>query len=98
MKYLISCVFALAFCSPVLAQNNCAPREVVKESLVKKFGEVPQLVALTSDGKLFEFFGSLESRTWTVVITTSNNISCIVSTGSEFESVFEKPVVKGPAL
>lgn len=78
----------MAFVSPVAAQQNCAPREVVVEELANQYGETRSAIGLAKD-YLMEVFRSQETGTWTITITHPNGIMCLAASGQSFEELDE---------
>lgn len=79
-----------AFLSPfdTLAQEPaappCAPREMVLETLAKRFGEHPVAVALTSRGDLILVTASADGTTWSIALEAPGGLSCLVITGGDW--------------
>lgn len=78
------------------SQNrNCAPRNLVLERLVQKFGETRQSIGLGAQGSVIEVFASNETGSWTIIATMPNGISCLVAAGQSFETMAETLPAKG---
>lgn len=73
--------------TPSLAQTAgpCADRDAVVSHLVTQYGEIRQSVALGSNNTLVETFASLETGTWTIIVTTPGGPSCLVASGQAFQ-------------
>jgi hypothetical protein len=71
------------------AQSNCAPREVVVERLASGYGETRQSIGLAANNAVLEVFASLETGTWTIVVTTPGGPTCLVASGAAFENLAE---------
>jgi hypothetical protein len=79
------------------AQQNCAPRDLVAERLNDHYGEAVQSRGLTEDGQaLVETWANTESGSWTVTVTNTQGVTCLVVSGQMFENVYEE--VEGEAL
>ncbi|MBT8411243.1 MAG: hypothetical protein KJP02_05540 [Octadecabacter sp.] len=77
---------ALAFASGTHAQSrNCADRDRIVDRLASGYGETRQSVGLGSDNTLVEVFASLETGTWTIVITRAGGPSCLVASGQAYQ-------------
>ena len=60
-------VFGMAaLAPPVLAQQNCAPRDAIVEQLTEKYGEVIRGGGLHSDSQFFEVWSSKVTGTWSI--------------------------------
>ncbi len=74
------------------AQLPCAPRDEIIGQLAERFKEVPEANGITPDGVLLEVFAS-EKRSWTILLTTPQGVSCIAAVGENWEREFRKPEV-----
>lgn len=64
----------------------CAPRAEVVKSLDGMFNEVPAARAIVADGTLMEVFVS-EEGTWTMLLTSPQQVSCLVGSGDNWEDL-----------
>lgn len=69
------------------AQQNCAMRDQVIERLAVKYGEVRQSIGLAPNNGVFEVYASHETRSWTILVTGTNGMACIVASGQAFETL-----------
>lgn len=82
--------------SAVYAQSrNCASREAVVERLGTKYGESRQSIGLGTNNAVVEVFASLDTGTWTITVTMTNGMTCIVAAGQAFETLAEAPAEGG---
>lgn len=83
---LLSIWLALVLIVPstAAAQPFCAPRGEVLDHLHKKYGERPALRALNTNGYVVEMLVS-DTRSWTVLLTRPDGISCIADAGDSFD-------------
>lgn len=89
-------VFALALAAllaltlPVLAepgiQNDCGPAKIVDEALAQ-YGEREIARGATLHGELVRIYASPEGKTWTLVVTVPQGVSCVVEVGKAWETV-----------
>lgn len=88
-KILLAAVAALI---PVgaMAQQNCAPRDVVVERLNERYSETRQSIGLGANNAVVETWASLESGSWTITVTMPNGMTCLVASGQAFELVDEE--------
>jgi hypothetical protein len=85
--------FAALAANGAQAQNqsrNCAPRDAVLERLASSYGETRQSIGLGTNNAVVETFASLETGSWTIVVTQPSGISCLVASGQAFEPVTEE--------
>lgn len=87
-------ILALVMVQPAPAQENCQPRDKIVSGLAHEFQEVPRGIGVTLTGNIVELFRS--GRTWTIVVTTPDGISCFIAAGKDWETV-AKPA-KGQGL
>ncbi|SDC52548.1 hypothetical protein [Ruegeria marina] len=69
--------------------RNCAPRDVVLKHLTEKYGEARRGIGLVQQGSVMEVFASDETRTWTIVVTLPNGMTCLVASGEAYEALAE---------
>ena len=84
MKYVLAAIFSL-YAFQAGAQQACAPREVFAAYLSERFGEVLQSYGLAESGQVVEIFASPKTRSWTVLVTSPDQMSCAVASGVEWE-------------
>lgn len=91
---------ALATLFPVAAtayERPCGPRDVVIRHLAERFGEARVAIALGSSspimedlealGAVVEILANPDSGTWTIIVTSPNNLTCLVAEGQRFQLV-----------
>lgn len=75
--------------------TNCADRDTVIDRLKSKFNErfVAGGISTTTNGKgnvLIEIWASEETGTFTIMLSQSNGMSCVVSVGTDWhQSAYE---------
>lgn len=93
---LTGAVLALTFAGPALAQsNNCAPRDKVVDRLAAKYGETRQSIGLGTDNAVVEVFASDDTGTWTITVTRTDGMTCLVASGQAFETLVEALPTQG---
>lgn len=78
--------------------NNCAPREIVVERLAEKYGESRQSVGLGAYNSMVEVFAAGDTGSWTITVTMTNGMTCLVASGQDYETVLEALPAKGSEL
>ena len=79
-------VVTLAFAgSAVAATPVCSARNDILAKLAKAYHEQPSSVALTSDGHLLEVLKSDNDKTWSILLTAPNGVSCLVAAGESWQ-------------
>ncbi len=76
---------ALALISaPATAQMVCSDRDKFLELLGDQHAEAPVAMGLASNGTVLEVLASTK-RTWTIILTKPNGLSCVVAAGEAWE-------------
>lgn len=81
----LGCLVAIAFLwMSGVAVAQASPKCVHRADLVKylhdKYQEVPIAIGMINEGLIMETFGS-PSGTWTIFLTNTENVSCMVADG-----------------
>ena len=79
----------------VHAQSFCAERESVVKKLESGYGEAFAGGGLQNASRVFEVWMSEEKGTWTILMTRSDGVSCVMATGTNWRD--GAPVTKTPA-
>ena len=84
-------LIAAMLATPAAAQTalTCFPREAVMVRLAEAFGETLQSIGLGNGGAVVETFANLQTGTWTITVTTTEGITCLIGSGQAFERVSE---------
>ena len=90
-------MLTLAACAapaPVQAQSQapvqtqqCDQRVRVIGHLAQKYKEAPVASGVTSSGGLVEVLTTGDGATWTIIVSMSNGISCLVAAGEGWRQV-----------
>lgn len=75
-----------ALAGPAHAAQSCAPREVVVARLAETYGESRRSVGL-GPNVMVEVFASDETGTWTITVTSPDGVTCLVASGTAFETM-----------
>lgn len=78
---------ALLVCQSAAAQGACDRRERVLSLLAEKYQETPVAVGVTTQGSLVEVLSHDTGKTWTIVITSPQGISCLLLTGEGWKKL-----------
>jgi hypothetical protein len=102
-RALAACVAVLvllAIAAPVFAQTlrHCAPRAAVLERLQSKYGETRQAYGLVANGSMMEVFADADSGSWTVTVTMTNGVTCLLASGADYEALTEALPPQGDPL
>ena len=79
-------VAMLASCSPAYAQAVCMDTLDMYTALNDRYEESRMLSGFAADGTLMEVWANPDKDTWTLLRTTSEGESCVLTTGGYFET------------
>jgi len=89
-------VFGLAATAPpALAQVPCGPRETVTGLLAERAGESLTAFGLRSPEILLEVWTSPDSGSWTLLLSRADGVSCVLATGTDWQTRTPPPVMMG---
>ena len=71
---------------PAHAQPVCALRDTVLAGLEKTYKEEPVAIGLASNGGVIEVIVS-PSGSFTIILTRTNGISCVMAAGEAWENI-----------
>lgn len=77
------------------AQQLCAERDSVVQKLESGYGEAFAGGGLQNSSRVFEVWMSEEKGTWTILMTRSDGMSCVMATGTNWRD--GAPIAKTPA-
>ena len=75
-----------------MAQGVCGDRDVIVSKLSNDLGEVRVDGAAASPTSFYEFFASERTRTWTVLLSGINGVSCVMAVGQDWRRPIESVV------
>ena len=81
-----------AMLAPPAHAAECGKHEKVIQFLGAKYKEQRKAMGLVSNRGVMEFYVSEKTGTWTVLLTNTQGVSCIVAAGEHYENA--KPVAK----
>ena len=68
-------------------QPQCDRRDVVLEILQQKYKEQPVALGVTHNGGLVEVLTTGNGNTWSIIVTTPQGLSCLVSAGEGWRTM-----------
>lgn len=93
MRLFIAFVIAACWFYSAHAQPRCATHTKLTDYLAKKYKEAQQGFGITNKGKsVLEIYTS-ERGTWTVLMTNSVGVTCIVAVGHSWEKRNQAPKI-----
>jgi len=63
----------------------CGPHLAMLELLKEQYGEEIIANALDSEDRHIEFFRNPKTKSWTIIITVAENVSCVIGAGHQME-------------
>lgn len=81
----------LATVPSVKAQTACGPRELLVTRLEGSFGEARMGAGLQGDTSMFEIWASSDSGSWTILVTNTDGISCVMAAGENWQDMPAMP-------
>jgi hypothetical protein len=79
---------AAAFASAAQAQTaqRCAPRADLIKQLSSLYRETPVAFGVADNGNLMEVLAANDGATWTVLVTRTSGVSCVMLTGQGWQA------------
>ncbi len=70
------------------AQNpTCDQRQRVLGHLADKYKEAPVAIGVTSAGSLVEVLSTGDGRTWTIIVSNPDGLTCLLATGEGWRAI-----------
>ena len=87
MRILLAILLIWFGCAPAFSMAaGCVPRDKIVKYLAKKYHEKPFGFGTPSDGKrVYEFLMSRDGKTFTILMTNQNKVSCMMGFGRDLE-------------
>ena len=80
----------MACAGAALAQSPvCADRDSVVARLASEYGETRQAIGLASADQVVEIFASDETGSWTITVTRTDGMTCLVAAGQNYQELDE---------
>jgi len=95
MAAFITVMFVMIKTVQAQEQPLCADRATVVGQLSEQYSETPAVMGLANNGGVMEVLSSDDDRTWTIILTMPNGVSCMVAAGENLEILPTKPKVAG---
>ncbi len=73
-------------------RTACAERTSVVARLADRYGETLQSIGLQSNSAVVEVYASVDTGTWTILMTRPDGISCLIASGESWQ----KDVAEAP--
>ena len=92
---ILTAAFVL-FGADASAQVSCSQRDKIVSLFAAKYKEVPVAVGVNSKGGLVEVLSSEHGHTWTIIVTSTKGLSCVVAVGEGWRTRQEKEHLAEP--
>jgi hypothetical protein len=76
---------------PPQRRNRSAAREAVIDMLGARYGETVRSIGLAGRDRIVEVFASEETGSWTILVTNTAGVACLVASGQHYEQVVAGP-------
>lgn len=85
---VLAAVLTIGLSAGPAAAQACLKHEQIVEKLKGKFQEKQLGYGLIGEKAIMEIYASKEGS-WTIIVTRSNGISCVVAAGTDWERTIE---------
>jgi len=85
----LTCVATLMASTANAQTRNCAEHAMVVERLADGYGESRQSIGIAANNTVVEVFASIETGTWTIVVTQPGGPTCLVASGEAYQVLAE---------
>ena len=88
MRYALVILFLLLWPFPAQSQSEnftCEPRSKALETIKNNYGETLVAYGLDISGRLVELYRNPETKTWTMLLSFTKEVSCLVGIGRNLE-------------
>ena len=83
---VLAAVTLFSIAVPVQAAAPCGAHDAIANSLTTKFKEARRIMGVVNAKAVMEIFMSPQG-TWTVVVTDTKGVACIIATGQDWQEV-----------
>ncbi len=98
LALIISSVSLMLWGHSATAQQQpaCTERTDVLDHLANQYAESPVAMGLANNGGVIEILSSKAGKSWTIILTMPNGMTCMIAAGESWETV-PRLVRVGPA-
>ena len=89
-KAAVAAILLLCLCKAAFGQSRCDLRGRLLAQLAERYRETPIALGVDSRGRLIEVLASPDGSTWTIVVTSPQGHSCMVTAGEGWRAVPRK--------
>lgn len=84
---LIGGIIAVAFRAHSASPEICADTKALVAVMRQQHGEDEAAYGLMPSGKLLRLFASADGKTWTIVFSSAEGLSCLIASGADWTAV-----------
>lgn len=92
---LVALTAIMVSATPAAAQGVCAERNSLVTKLQQDFSEAPSAAGISDSGAVIEVLSARDGKTWTILMTTPDGVSCVLATGEAWERAPGDQIVAG---
>lgn len=89
MVFWFTAILLIVSVAPAFAEGGampCGERTAIIERLSSKYGEQRLATGLNNSGNLIEVFSSVETGSWTILMTSPEGRTCLIAAGEHWDS------------
>lgn len=75
--------------------GQCGPHANVVDRLAAQYGEARVSMGLTANGFVMGTFANGSNGSWTITVTDTAGMTCLIAAGTGFDDIDSKPGVDG---
>lgn len=84
---LVVGLIAVAFRAHSAPPEVCADTKALVAIMKQQHNETEAAYGLMPSGKLLRLFASADGKTWTVIFTSAEGLSCLIASGADWTAV-----------
>lgn len=77
-----------------MGNPQCGPRDLVIAHLAEEYQETRRGIGIAANGAVMEIFAA-QNGSWTVLVTTTEGMSCLLASGQAYEPLTEELPARG---
>lgn len=95
----LAAVSVMLAASPAAAQQPaCTERSSVLNHLSSRYSETPVAMGVANNGGMIEILSSKSGKSWTIILTMPNGMTCMIAAGENWEALPQSHFVEaGPS-
>ena len=94
-RFFAALIVSLVVAGSASAQMACGERSDILSRLGGQYSESPVAMGLANSGGVIEVLSSPDGNTWTIIVTDTNGLSCLLAAGEYWGPAAQKRADKG---